>query len=232
MAVISAWISLLESTLSMRFFSTLMILPRSGRIAWVLRSRPCLAEPPAESPSTMKISASAGSRTEQSASLPGRVEFSSADLRRVRSRALRAASRARDASTALRMIRFAVGGVLLEELGQALVHGRLDEPLDRRVAELGLGLALELRVADLHGDDRREALAHVLALKVLVLLLQLTLLARVRVDGAREGRAEAREVRAALVRVDVVGEGEERLLVGVVPLERDLHLADVALSST
>ena len=102
-AVISAWISLFESTLSMRFFSTLMIFPRSGRIAWVLRSRPCLAEPPAESPSTMKISASAGSRTEQSASLPGSVEFSSADLRRVRSRALRAASRARAASTALRI---------------------------------------------------------------------------------------------------------------------------------
>ena len=102
-AVISAWISLFESTLSMRFFSTLMIFPRSGRIACVLRSRPCFAEPPAESPSTMKISASAGSRTEQSASLPGRVEFSSADLRRVRSRAFRAASRARAASTALRI---------------------------------------------------------------------------------------------------------------------------------
>ena len=98
-AVISARISLFESTLSMRFFSTLMILPRSGRIAWVWRSRPCLAEPPAESPSTMKTSARAGSRTEQSASLPGRVEFSSADLRRVRSRALRAASRAREAET-------------------------------------------------------------------------------------------------------------------------------------
>jgi len=32
--------------------STLMILPRSGRIAWNSRLRPCLAEPPAESPST------------------------------------------------------------------------------------------------------------------------------------------------------------------------------------
>ena len=145
-AVISAWISLFERTLSMRFFSTLMILPRSGRIAWVLRSRPCLAEPPAESPSTMKISASAGSRTEQSASLPGSVEFSSADLRRVRSRALRAASRARAASTALLMIRARLGRVLLEELGEPLVDGRLDEALDRRVAELGLRLALELRV--------------------------------------------------------------------------------------
>ena len=109
-AVISAWISRFESTLSMRFFSTLMILPRSGSTAWVLRSRPCLAEPPAESPSTTNSSASAGSLTEQSASLPGSVEFSSADLRRVRSRALRAASRAREASTVLRITRLASAG--------------------------------------------------------------------------------------------------------------------------
>ena len=103
-AVMSAWISVFLSTLSMRLFSTLRILPRSGSTACVLRSRPCLAEPPAESPSTMKSSASDGSFTEQSASLPGSVEFSSADLRRVRSRALRAAARACAAETALRMI--------------------------------------------------------------------------------------------------------------------------------
>ena len=74
------------------------------------RSRPCFAEPPAESPSTMKISASDGSFTEQSASLPGSVVFSSADLRRVRSRALRAAKRACAAETALRMIAIASCG--------------------------------------------------------------------------------------------------------------------------
>ena len=33
-AVIIAWISLFARTLLMRFFSELMILPRSGRIAW------------------------------------------------------------------------------------------------------------------------------------------------------------------------------------------------------
>ena len=37
----------------MRAFSTLMILPRIGRIAWNIESRPDFAEPPAESPSTM-----------------------------------------------------------------------------------------------------------------------------------------------------------------------------------
>jgi hypothetical protein len=55
-----------------RAFSTLRIFPRIGRIAWKRESRPCLAEPPAESPSTMNTSLSRGSRDWQSASLPGR----------------------------------------------------------------------------------------------------------------------------------------------------------------
>ena len=117
--------------------------------------------------------------------------------------------------------------VLLEELGETLVDSRLHEALDGRVAELGLGLALELRLADLHRDDRGEPLAYVLALEVGVLLLELADLARVLVDRAGERRAEAGQVRAALVRVDVVCEREQRLLVGVVPLERDLDLADL-----
>ena len=36
----------LETILSRRAFSTLSSLPRSGRMAWKRRSRPCLAEPP------------------------------------------------------------------------------------------------------------------------------------------------------------------------------------------
>ena len=52
-AVISAWISLFCRILSSRAFSTFRILPRIGRMAWVARSRALLAEPPAESPSTM-----------------------------------------------------------------------------------------------------------------------------------------------------------------------------------
>ena len=90
-AVIIAWISLLESTLLMRAFSTLMIFPRSGRIAWKLRSRASTALPPALSPSTRNSSAASGLLIEQSASLPGRPPPESADFRRIRSRALRAA---------------------------------------------------------------------------------------------------------------------------------------------
>ncbi len=83
---------------SKRARSTFRILPRRGNTAWFSRLRACLAEPPAESPSTRKISDLAGSRSWQSASLPGRDEMSSGDLRRLSSRALRAASRAEAAS--------------------------------------------------------------------------------------------------------------------------------------
>ena len=44
-------------------------------MAWVTRSRPIFAEPPAESPSTMKISVFSAAACEQSASFPGRRSF-------------------------------------------------------------------------------------------------------------------------------------------------------------
>src|SRR5712691_3168031 len=70
-AVISVPISWLPSILSKRARSTLRIFPRSGSTAWNARLRPCLAEPPALSPSTMKSSDFAGSRSWQSARFAG-----------------------------------------------------------------------------------------------------------------------------------------------------------------
>ena len=64
----------------------------------------------------MKSSADSGSLIEQSASLPGSDMLSSADLRRVSSRALRAARRARDGGDRLADDLARVGRVLLEEL--------------------------------------------------------------------------------------------------------------------
>ncbi len=64
-AVMMFLISSFSSTRSSRAFSTLRILPRSGRIAWKCRSRACLAEPPAESPSTRYSSHSAGGSAKQ-----------------------------------------------------------------------------------------------------------------------------------------------------------------------
>src|ERR1700733_8968041 len=45
--------------------------PRTGSPSWVSRLRACFAEPPAESPSTRKISVSAAFSRVQSVSLPG-----------------------------------------------------------------------------------------------------------------------------------------------------------------
>ena len=76
----------------------------------MLESRPILAEPPAESPSTMKISVRVGSFSRQSASLPGIRLVSSALLRRTSSRAFLAAARARAACVAFSKMAFATPG--------------------------------------------------------------------------------------------------------------------------
>jgi hypothetical protein len=78
--------------LSVLDFQVLRIFPLKGSIAWNLRSRPCLAEPPAESPSTIKISERDGSFSWQSASLPGRLVISKAVFLLVNSLAFLAAS--------------------------------------------------------------------------------------------------------------------------------------------
>src|SRR5216117_1592115 len=134
-------ISSLERILSIRAFWTLRILPRSGRIAWKPRSRPCFAEPPAESPSTRYTSQIVGSSSEQSASLPGSSPPSRPLLLRTSSRALRAASRARGVDR-LTDHRPGHARVLVEKLGEGLVHDALDDPFDLRIAELRLGMPL------------------------------------------------------------------------------------------
>ena len=89
------------------------------------------------------------------------------------------------------------------------------------VAELGLGLAFELGLGQLDADDGRKALAHVVARqgRALELLGQVRLVLHITVDGAGERRAEAHQMRAAFLGMDVVGEGEDGLLVAGVVLE-------------
>ena len=84
-----------------------------------------------------------------------------------------------------------LAGVLLEEGREPLVHQALDDALDLGVAELALGLPLELRVRHLDADDRGQALARVLALDA-VALLQHPGRERVAVQAAREGGCGSR----------------------------------------
>ncbi len=162
-AVISVPISWLPSMRSNRARSTFRILPFSGRIAWNLRSRPCLADPPALSPSTMKISHLAGSRSWQSASLPGSVEMSSTPLRRVSSRALRAASRAAAASITFWMMPLASFGCVSNQCDTASATAACTTGCTSDDDQLVLGLRGKFRVRHLHRQHRGHALAHVLA---------------------------------------------------------------------
>ena len=71
MATEMSWISVLANSRSRSTSQVLSTLPRSGRMAWLSLSRPILALPPAESPSTRKTSLCAMSLLSQSVSLPG-----------------------------------------------------------------------------------------------------------------------------------------------------------------
>ncbi len=96
------FLNLSEATIwSIRARSVLSTFPKSGKIAWNLRSRPCFADPPAESPSTINNSEISGSFDWQSAKVPGRVAPSRAPFLITASLAARAAKRARAASITL-----------------------------------------------------------------------------------------------------------------------------------
>ena len=108
-----------------------------GRIAWLCGLRPRTAEPPAESPSTMNTSETAGSLAWQSRSLPGRPPLSSTRLR-VASRALRAAIRAAEAWIALRTISRPSLGWLSSQAPNSSVMARCTKPLTSELPSLVL----------------------------------------------------------------------------------------------
>ncbi len=127
------------------------------------------------------------------------------------------------------MILPALRGVLLEVLAEPFRHARLHVALHFGVAQAGLRLPLELRLRQADADHRHQPLAHVVARKVGVVVLEDLLLSRVVVEDAGEGAAEAGEMAAAVDGVDAVGEAEGRLREGVVVLEGRLYRRAVLL---
>src|SRR5581483_7774273 len=116
------------------------------------------------------------------------------------------------------------GRILLEDLGQLVVDDRLHQAADLAVTELGLRLALELRLRQANRDDRAEPFPDVIAGDPALEVLEEAVGLRVCADRARQRGAEAGEVGPALPGVDVVREREHELLVAVVVLERHLDL--------
>src|SRR6266511_3130032 len=106
---------------------------------------------------------------------------------------------------------FGVRRVLLEVVYQLVVDERIYRAFHVGV-ELAFGLPLELRLRNLDGDHGDQAFAHVVARQPAFEILDQVGGLRVAADGFGERRAEAREVRAAVHSVDVVGEREDLLV--------------------
>ena len=111
---------------------------------------------------------------------------------------------------------------LEQEFAELLRDRGLDRPLHLGRDQLVLGLGRELRVRHLDREDRRHALARVVARELDVLALGEALFLDELVDFPGQRGPEARQVRAAVLLRDVVRVAVHRLLVGVVPLRRDL----------
>ena len=206
----------------------LRIFPRIGRMAWNSGLRARLAGPPALSPSTMNSSQRRGVLRRAVGELAGHG-------RRLEQRlAAREVARLTRGHAGLAPPGWPCRPPGAPRSGapratrRAFVGGLLDQRPHLGVAELGLGLALELRVAQLHRQDRGEALADVLAQEVGVLLLEQALGLGVAVDHVGEGLLEALLVHPALGGGDVVGERVDALVVAGVPLHRDVDLVVVA----
>ena len=111
----------------------------------------------------------------------------------------------------------------VEPVAELVGHDALHEGLRFGVAELGLGLAFELRVGELDGHDGGQAFAHVVAGQVLVLVLEDVLLAGVTVDQRGQRGAEAFLMGAAFGGGDGVGEGVHGFGIRGGPLHGDFR---------
>ena len=118
-----------------------------------------------------------------------------------------------------------VFGVLLKIGVELAVHHAAHDARDLAVAELGLGLAFELRLGELHAEHGGQPFADVVAGKGLPLHLlgQIGLALDVVVDGAGQRGLEPGKVRTAFLRANVVREGIHVFLVARVVLDGELH---------
>ena len=116
-------------------------------------------------------------------------------------------------------------GILLEIIGQLFIGHAVHQGTHKGVAQLGLGLTLELGLGQLDRNDTGKTLAHILAGEILIVLLQLVVLAGIIVDDAGQRRLEAGLMHTALGGMDVVGEGLHQLVVAVGVLKGDFGLA-------
>ena len=118
--------------------------------------------------------------------------------------------------------RLSFARVAFKPSAEFIVEDLLDKTLGLGVAKFGFGLTLELRFGQLQRNDRGQTLTNVVAGEAIFLLFDQVVGFGEPVDRGGQCRTEALFVGAALVRVDRVGEGMDRLAEAGVPLHRQL----------
>ena len=109
--------------------------------------------------------------------------------------------------------------VFFQKFAELVVHNVGNQRLDVGVAQLGFGLALKLRFLQLDGNNGDHAFAHIAALPVFILLLQVALGTAKFVKHAGQRGFQAFLVGAALRGVHVVGKRKDQLVVAVAVLQ-------------
>ena len=121
-------------------------------------------------------------------------------------------------------------GIFLEPLGQLFV----DQVFDRRAHfgrhQLVLGLAGEFRIGHLDGQHAGQPFTRVIAGELDLFLFGDARGLGIVVDRACQRAAKARKMRAAVALRDVVGKGQHRFMVAVIPPHRDFHRDPGALA--
>ena len=230
-AMISGRTFSLATILSSRAFSTFRSLPRSGRIGLEAAIAALLGRAAGRvALDDVELAAAPGRAPGSRPACRGATRPSRAPLRITRSRALRAASRARAAVRHFSMIRRPSPGFSSRYWPIASATAVWTWPLTSALPSLAfvwpsncgsVSLTLMTAVRPSRTSSPRQ---------VAVGVLEDAGPACPVVQGARQGGPEPGHVRAAVDRVDVVREGEHVLGVGVVVLEGDLdHRRAVAL---
>src|SRR5205085_7355572 len=109
--------------------------------------------------------------------------------------------------------------ILLQKARQLFIDDAGDDAFDLGTVQTNLRLRVELGLGHLDADDGRDPFAKILADRFQA-VLEMTALAAVGVQGAREGGAETGEVSAAALVVRIVGIAAHALFFAIGVLKR------------
>ena len=114
-------------------------------------------------------------------------------------------------------------GTFLEVIAQSLGHDVFHRRTHFAGHQLVFGLAAELGFRHFHRQHAAQAFAHVIARHFDFGLFSELMFFDVLVDHAGHGRAQTRQMSAAITLRNVVGETQHILVVAIVPLHGDFH---------